>query len=65
MYKKNQVNEAIKKCLSNQEATIMKARLGIDQEPLTLKQLQKIYSVSIEELKRIESKIIIYLRNNK
>lgn len=64
MYKREQLEVAIKKCLNERETLILKARLGLDSKPLTIEQTLKNFKINIDEYREIESKVINYLKDS-
>ena len=62
MYKRDQILNAMEKCLDDHEKAIFKARHGFDSAPMTLEQLCSYFHISQDDLFSIENKVLRSLR---
>ncbi|OPY57660.1 MAG: RNA polymerase sigma factor [Pelotomaculum sp. PtaU1.Bin035] len=65
MYSKEEIINAIKICLNEEEKRIIESRFGICMEvPLTIKEVCGRFNITNKELRSIEQKVIYHLRKN-
>ena len=62
MLSKDKVIEAMAKCLNEKEKEILSARWGINNGiPIRIEELKEIYGITIEQLRDIEKKVLLYI----
>ena len=64
MYSEEQISDALQKCCTDKEAQIIKARFGIGQTSCTIEEIKMSYMITIDELKKIEAKLLRFLKKN-
>ncbi|MEA4901745.1 sigma factor-like helix-turn-helix DNA-binding protein [Desulfitobacterium sp.] len=65
MFSSEEVLLAIKQCLSNEEAEIIKARFGLDNGiTLTLAEIESRFGISRSNYHEIEKRMLNYLRTH-
>ncbi|WP_088226788.1 sigma factor-like helix-turn-helix DNA-binding protein [Desulfosporosinus sp. FKB] len=63
MLSKDKVIEAMPKCLNEKEKEILSERWGLNNGiPKRIEELKEIYGITIEQLRNIERKIILYMK---
>ena len=63
MLSKEKVIEAMAKCLNEKEREILSARWGLENGiTIRIEELKEIYGITIEQLRDIERKIILYIK---
>ena len=56
--------EKMKEILKDREKTILELRFGLDgEEPKSLEEVAELFGISIEEVRKIESKALMKMRN--
>jgi DNA-directed RNA polymerase sigma subunit (sigma70/sigma32) len=65
MLSKEEVIEAMEKCLNEKEREILSARLGLENGiTIRIEELKEIYGITREQLRDIERKIILYIKDS-
>lgn len=63
MYTREQVIEAIENCLNEREQQIIKTRFGVDDGvTVPLDEIESMFKVSREEVRKIEKRVLTYVK---
>lgn len=66
MFTREEAIEAVQQCLNEEEQEILKARWGIDTGiPVCIENLKSMFGITIEQLREIEKKVSLYIRNSR
>ena len=65
MYTREQIIKAIENCLNEHEQQIIKTRFGIDDGvTVPLNEIESLFKVSREEVRKIEKRVLIYVKSH-
>ena len=65
MYTREQIMDAVENCLDESERQVIMTRFGIeDEKTTTLTEIELKLGVSPEQVREIESKVLIYIKEH-